>query len=385
MLFFFLIVAALIAVICGITFWLTGYLWKGGTRRKVRFALLLLDGCMAASVLLGPRYLRDFPWGAEIIAFFSMVIMAQFFFGVLVIAALGLRWIRRRLTEDVPVDYERRRMLGMAFAYPLVSAAAGVYGGAVERHRTVVNRYDIPIEHLPEAMGGFTIAQLSDVHLGMYFSLERLERLLVQAAELKPDLLAITGDIFDDRNMTPKAAALVDSFTAAFPRGIWYCHGNHEHMRGITLVEESLKGTGIHVLVNRWETVLTGERPLILAGADYPMGARGDAFQGRKQDFAEKALAGVPENSVRVLLAHHPEFIDDGASRGVHLTLTGHTHGSQVGIFGIPLFPVFKYTRGMVRTGDSYGYVHVGNGSWFPYRFGCPPEIACFRLIGKES
>ena len=59
---------------------------------------------------------------------------------------------------------------------------------------------------------------------------------------------------------------------------------------------------------------------------------------------------------------------------------TKNTHGSQFGILGLPLFPVFKYTRGMVRIGDSYGYVHTGNGSWFPLRIGCPPEIACFRL-----
>ena len=83
-----------------------------------------------------------------------------------------------------------------------------------------------------------------------------------------------------------------------------------------------------------------------------------------------------------ILLAHHPEFIDNAAALGIPLTLTGHTHGSQFGIFGWPLFPVFKYTRGMVKLGSSYGYVHSGNGSWFPFRFGCPPEIAYFILNG---
>jgi len=59
--------------------------------------------------------------------------------------------------------------------------------------------------------------------------------------------------------------------------------------------------------------------------------------------------------------------------------------GSQFGILGLPLFPVFKYTRGMVKVGDSTGYVHSGNGSWFPLRIGCPPEIAFFRLEPKKS
>ena len=81
-----------------------------------------------------------------------------------------------------------------------------------------------------------------------------------------------------------------------------------------------------------------------------------------------------------VLLAHHPEFIDNGAEKKAVLTLTGHTHGCQLGIFGIPLIPMFKYNRGMFIQGDSHGYVHSGNGSWFPYRLGCPPEIAYFTL-----
>ena len=94
-------------------------------------------------------------------------------------------------------------------------------------------------------------------------------------------------------------------------------------------------------------------------------------------------MVNVPDDAVKILLAHHPEFIDDGAERNCALTLTGHTHGSQFGIFGVPLFPVFKYTRGVVKIGDSFGYVHVGNGSWFPFRLGCPPEIAYFTLKAK--
>jgi len=62
------------------------------------------------------------------------------------------------------------------------------------------------------------------------------------------------------------------------------------------------------------------------------------------------------------------------------LTLSGHTHGGQFGILGLPLLHVFKYTRGMVQKGESYGYVHCGNGSWFPCRIGCPPKIAYFNL-----
>ena len=107
-------------------------------------------------------------------------------------------------------------------------------------------------------------------------------------------------------------------------------------------------------------------------------------FAEARKNFVDRAIEGVPDDAIKILLAHHPEFIDDGAERNFPLTLTGHTHGSQFGIFGVPLFPVFKYTRGIVKHGDSIGYVHVGNGSWFPFRLGCPPEIAYFILRSKE-
>lgn len=384
MLIFFVILAVLMIILFGTSYWLTGFVWESSGRNRVRTLLLVLDGLMLGGLFIGPRFLRDVPWGGTAIAFFSIILMTQFFFAVLVLGALGIRRIRRLLSSKTPVDYERRRLiLGHAMIYPLISFAAGTYGGVWERNETVVNSYDIPVKALPKSFQGLTIAQISDVHLGMFFSLDRLRDLLTQAAELKPDVLAITGDIFDNAQMTPEAVRIVDSFVEAFPKGIWYCHGNHEHHRGIALVESCLDGTRIHVLVNRSETVLDKERPLVFVGVDYPMGVMGEAFQEKKKAFMDQAMEGVQGNAVCVLLAHHPEYIDNAAEYGVALTLTGHTHGGQVGIFGVPIFPIFKYTRGMVKIGDCLGYVHVGNGSWFPYRFGCPPEIAFFRL--KDS
>ena len=134
--------------------------------------------------------------------------------------------------------------------------------------------------------------------------------------------------------------------------------------------------------MNRWESV--GISNLVFIGVDYPMiWGDNERFQKLKREYMVEAVENIPEDSTRILLAHHPEFMDDAQEYKIPLTMSGHTHGSQVGIFGIPLFPVFKYTRGMFKHGDFYGYVHVGNGSWFPYRFGCPPEIAYFKLIRK--
>ena len=311
---------------------------------------------------------------------------SQLICGILVICAVVIRFFYRKFNKPTKFDPARRRVLVHGMIYPLASLAISLYGNRIEKNSDVENFYDVPVKNLPPDLEGFKLAQISDIHLGAYYSLERLEALLTRVADAKPDLLAITGDIFDDVGMNPAAIKIVDAFTDKFKHGIYYIHGNHEHFRGIRAIEAELAQTKIHWLVNRSENVIS---KLFIVGVDYPSRApvtstadkeREQLFIEARRNFMDKALENVPDDAIKILLAHHPEFIDDGAEKNCALTLTGHTHGSQFGIFGIPLFPVFKYTRGVVKIGDSFGYVHVGNGSWFPFRLGCPPEIAYFTL-----
>ena len=316
----------------------------------------------------------------------TIFLMTQLICGGLVVCALVARFFYRKFGKPTKFNPERRRILAHGMIYPLLSFALTLYGNRVEKNFDVENFYDVPIKNLPPDLEGFRLAQISDLHLGAYFSLERLEALLQRIADAKPDLLAITGDIFDDVSMNPAAIKIVDAFTDKFKFGIFYIHGNHEHFRGIRAIEQMLAQTKIHCLINRAENVTS---KLYVLGVDYPSRApvmstndkdREKLFAEARKNFVDAAVKNVPDDAIKILLAHHPEFIDDGAERNFALTLTGHTHGSQVGIFGVPLFPVFKYTRGVVKLGDSFGYVHVGNGSWFPFRLGCPPEIAYFTL-----
>lgn len=340
-------------------------------------------------VVLGGWYVRSFV-PENFVAFFGNIatifLMAQLICGVLVICAVVAHFFYRKFHKPTKFDPARRRMLAYGMIYPFLSLAMSLYGNRIEKNYDVENFYDVPIKDLPPELENFRIAQISDLHLGAYFSLERLESLLQRIADAKPDLLAITGDIFDDVRMNPAAIKIVDAFTDKFKHGIHYIHGNHEHFRGIRMIEAELAKTKINWLVNDSKNVIS---KLYIVGVDYPSRApvtstadkeRENLFIEARRNFMDKALENVPDDAIKILLAHHPEFIDDGAENNCALTLTGHTHGSQFGIFGIPLFPVFKYTRGVVKIGNSFGYVHVGNGSWFPFRLGCPPEIAYFTL-----
>ena len=380
MLFFLLLITMLIVLIGGATYWALGEVFSGATLLWCRRGLVLFDALAVIGLFLAP-HLTDLPYAGGLLRFLSMVAMGQFFLTVFVaVGVIAAKLIPLLRETSAPFDAERRTLLKGAILYPLAAAGAGLYGGLVGVDDTVEREFSIPVKNLPVDLQGFRVAQLSDIHLGKFFSLEKLHSLLERCAAAHPDALLLTGDVFDDVDINAEASKLIDGFCPQFPHGIWYCFGNHEHFRGAARISSYLKDTNIHVLVNSATKIIESERPLYFAGVDYPMNR--NAFDADKSAYTAEALAAVPKDAVVILLAHHPEFIDDAAENDVALTLTGHTHGSQVGFFGRPLFPVFKYTRGLIKIKDSYGYVHCGNGSWFPYRLGCPPEIAYFTLSG---
>ena len=281
--------------------------------------------------------------------------------------------------QRIPVDKNKRRFLKGVTLYPAAMAGSSYYGYYYERKHQVKHYYDVKFPQSADS-AGLTIAQISDVHLGKFFSIEDLRRLLQLVAEDEPDILAVTGDLFDDVQMNPEAVQVLDEAVDLFPKGIYFCIGNHETYRNWGRTAKLLTKTRVHVLVGRSEKV-PGTN-LWLAGAEYSFSRDDESFELEKEALTQKAVKDIPQEELvnTILLAHHPEYIDNGAELGIPLTLTGHTHGGQLGIFGFPVIPVYKYNRGFVKIGASLGYVHCGNGSWLPLRIGCPPEIAYFRL-----
>ena len=360
--------------------WAAGQVFPSRWARVVRVFFLLLLVVTVLGLWLGPKIWVDLLGvPGRLLQAATILFVTELLFDVLVL--LGWGWEKLcglRGRSALIYSPSRRRLLKHAAAYPLAALAAGLYGGLYEKDATVEREILVPVMNLPATLRGLRVAQLSDVHLGWFLGLDELKALLERTAAGKPDVLVITGDLFDNRRLIRDAAALVDGFVDAFPLGIWYIFGNHEHYRGIDEVRAALAGTRVHLLDNE-AAVVPGAEPLYFAGVDYPF-SKGEKFQQEKAALTKQAFAKIPEGAVTIFLAHHPEFIDDGAARGAALTLTGHTHGCQFCVFGRPLFPMFKYNRGLVKVGDSTGYVHSGNGSWFPYRIGCPPEIAYFTL-----
>ena len=375
------LVIFLLGILASLTFslYFLRYLAEGRRLRAARITLVLFElGSVGGLFFLFSTHRTD-GWVGLVTLPIILLLVAQMIVLALVVGAVLLRFFLRKV-QNAPYDEGRRRVLKNAALYPAAGVLLSSYGAFIERKHTVRRDYTIPVSNLPPEADGMVIAQISDVHLGSFFSVEDFDALLTETAAGGADLLAVTGDVFDDEPLNARAAEVLTAHVGDFRDGIWYCIGNHEYYHGGRPIVDRMAGEGrVHVVLNSAARV-AGRGALYIAGVDYPF-ARGDAFYTQKEAYFAAAMADVPADSVTVLLAHHPELIDDAAAHGsVLLTLTGHTHGSQFGILGQPLFPVFKYTRGMVCIGDSHGYVHTGNGSWFPLRIGCPPEIAYFRL-----
>ena len=372
---FLLIVLALLSF----SVYFLRYLAEERRLRTARIGVALFEiGSVGGLFFLFSTHRTD-GWAGLVTLPIILLLVAQMIVLALVVGAVLIRFFLRKV-QHAPYDAARRRVLKNAALYPAAGVLLSSYGAFIERNHTVRRDYTIPVPNLPPEADGMVIAQISDVHLGMFFSVEDFDALLAETATGGADLLAVTGDVFDDERLNARAAEVLAAHVGDFRDGIWYCIGNHEYYHGGRPIVDRMAEAGrVHVVLNSAARV-AGRGALYIAGVDYPF-ARGDAFYTQKEAYFAAAMADVPADSVTVLLAHHPELIDDAAAHGsVPLTLTGHTHGSQFGLLGLPLFPVFKYTRGMVRIGDSHGYVHTGNGSWFPLRIGCPPEIAYFRL-----
>lgn len=380
----FIVVAAGFVVFLNFAMYILLRSFLGKQGKKVHRLCLLLNLLSIIGIGVGFKPEQAVEVTAVIIQSVTIWLMLQIFLIVLLASIwLGKFFFtllaKRRATLIFSSTNTGRYVVAVMAA---VALGLSLYGSLVERHELHTVEYTVPVEGLGERLEGYRIAQLSDVHLGSFYSLEDFRELLEKTVAEQPDVLVVTGDVFDNAGMTMQAARLLDSYSDRFPQGIYYCRGNHEHIRGIPLLEIALQDKSIHNLVNSSALVLEDSRPLYIAGVDYPM--QREQFDYLAEAYTKKAMAGVPDNAVKILLAHHPNFIKNAAIYDTALVLSGHTHGGQLGFEGMPLVPpVFEYMRGWYSQGATRLYVHPGNGSWFPFRLGCQPEIAVFTLRGR--
>lgn len=286
------------------------------------------------------------------------------------------------LRRRPPVDPKRRAFLqGVVGGVPIAAAATGPGAAVAGSLAPVVKRVEAKSATIPRALDGLKILQLTDVHLGAFIDVEHVRRAVEAARPFAPDMIVFTGDVADDYELLPPALDVVNSLA---PRlGAYACIGNHEIYRGRAAAERIFAEKGVRMLCSDGVVVEADGAKLWLCGADDP--ARlGQEHRPFLDDTIGKALAGCPDDvTCRIVLSHRPEGFEAAARRGATLTLSGHTHGAQMALFGRSLLEMFapkSYLLGTYRKGDSLLYTSAGLGHWFPFRLNCPCEAALITL-----
>lgn len=261
-------------------------------------------------------------------------------------------------------------------ATPIITAI----GYVMARATAPVVEVRVPIAGLPRALEGFTIAQISDIHVGPTIKRPYVDAIVDRVNGLKADMVAITGDLVDGSvGELSKDTAPLARLTSR--HGTYVVTGNHEYYSGAKAWIAELRRLGARVLLNE-HVVLEhdGERVTVAGVTDYSA----HHFDPSHRSDAQAALRGAPESAPKVLLAHQPRSAAASALAGADLQLSGHTHGGQFWPWNFFVRLQQPFTAGLHRLDRMWVYINRGTGYWGPpMRFGIPSEITRIRLVAK--
>ncbi|OGB32816.1 MAG: serine/threonine protein phosphatase [Burkholderiales bacterium RIFCSPLOWO2_12_FULL_61_40] len=273
-----------------------------------------------------------------------------------------------------------------ARALPVLALLATAVGFWNARRTAAVVRVDVPIANLPEALQGFTVAQISDIHVGPTIKTEYLQRIVDRVNRLQADMVAITGDLVDGsvQELRHHVAPLAQ---LASTHGTFFVTGNHEYYSGAHAWIDVLRGLGVQVLMNEHVVIHHNkdsqdpERAVVVVAGVTDYSAH--HFDESHRSDPQTALAHAPALTLfRLLLAHQPRSAPAAAAAGYDLQLSGHTHGGQFWPWGYFVKFQQPFTAGLHKLDSLWVYTSRGTGYWGPpKRFGAPSEITHLRLV----
>jgi len=307
--------------------------------------------------------------GMTALGLFSMLLLLTLLRDGLLLATLPF---------DLPV-----LLASTAIAVPLLALAAALWGLIGARRTPRVREVEVPIDGLPAALHGFTIAQISDLHVGPTVKAPYVRAVVERVNALQADAVAITGDLVDGRlqDLAPDVASLADLRSR---HGSFFVTGNHEYYSGAAEWIAHLRQLGLTVLIDEHVLLEHGGAQLVLAGvADHS--AR--HFDASHRSDPRAAIAGAPRDAaLRVLLAHQPRSAPAAAEAGFHIQLSGHTHGGQFWPWNLLVKLQQPFVAGLHRLGSMWVYTSRGTGYWGPpLRLGAPSEITRLRFVAARG
>ncbi len=235
----------------------------------------------------------------------------------------------------------------------------------------------VPIENLPRALEGFKIALLSDLHMGPTIGEHYVSDVVDQTLALKPDLIAVTGDLADE-NVERMVAQTAPLARLKAPGGIYYVTGNHEYYWGAEEWLAKVRSLGWIPLNNENRTVPVKDSSIFIAGIT---DEQGEILSPEHVPDLPRAARGSEKSPFRLLLSHRPGVYAEAEKAGFQLQLSGHTHGGQFFPWSLVIPFVHRFYKDLNRFRQLWVYVSSGTGYWGPpHRFLVPSEITLLEL-----
>jgi len=278
------------------------------------------------------------------------------------------------LSPQVHESWVRISAIGVMALTPAIT----LVGYFMARRVAAVVEVEVPLAGLPKELEGFTIAQITDIHVGQTIKRNFVAAIVDRVNRLQADMIAITGDVAD--GSVPDLAHHTEPLARLASRhGTYFVTGNHEYYSGADAWIRELRRLGAHVLMNEHVVLDHDGAALTVAGVtDYSA----HHFDPSHKSDPHAAAQGAPAHALKVLLAHQPRSARLAEAAGYQLQLSGHTHGGQFWPWNFLVRLQQPFIAGLNRLGRMWVYVSRGTGYWGPpMRFGIPSEITLIRLV----
>ena len=338
---------------------------------------------VGAALLVPAQYHLISRWssGSVFDAELPRSVVIAFNWGFSAILLLALLQIVLDVATFLPVLVRaRRRVIAPRVRYAMAVAAMAL--AAIGVHEAIrvppLKEVEVRIKDLPAAFDGYTVLQLTDLHISSLFPATWTRAVVDSANAIPADLVVVTGDLIDGTvaERTADVAALRDLHA---PDGVFVIPGNHEYFFNQRAWMRHFAGLGMRPLENSHSVIERGGAKLVLAGvtdlsaahAGYPM-----------PDLAQ-AVQGAPRGAPVILLDHQPRNARTAAAHGVALQLSGHTHGGLiVGLDRIFAMANAGFVSGLYDVGGMQLYVNNGTALWagLALRLGKPSELTRITL-----